>query len=169
MGGINCRPGKMACRVSEDDQEEYRLEYAHVVKNVFRYIEMFSHANALVEELMFLEQKDTERSSALISKVIEALDRAASYDNFAYAELVELTARLTKESSTVNSESAFLGNFAKTLQSHLLDLEKLSYEYSDNKVIEHLKDGELHTYIRYNEITQLTQRLAEGISETLLL
>ncbi|MFK3587827.1 hypothetical protein OCH80_05350 [Lactobacillus sp. 23-2] len=68
MGGINCRPGKMACRVSEDDQEEYRLEYAHVVKNVFRYIEMFSHANALVEELMFLEQKDTERSSALISK-----------------------------------------------------------------------------------------------------
>ena len=38
MGGINCRPGKMACRVSEDDQEEYRLEYAHVVKNVFRYM-----------------------------------------------------------------------------------------------------------------------------------
>ena len=108
-------------------------------------------------------------SSNLWEISIEALDKAAAYDNFAYAELMELTARLTKESSTMNSESVFLGNFAKTLKSYLPDLEKLSYEYSDNKVIEHLKDGELHTYIRYNEITQLTQRLAEGISKTLLL
>jgi len=169
MGGINChlprtkRPGDII-----EDPEVDRIKYSKVVGYIFSSIENFSKANVFIENIMELEQKDNIKATNLLSIVIDSLDKAVSYNSFAKNELSSLINDAdNKKVEVTNDEVIMLKRLDDAISKNIKNISCLSTEYSNNAAVEHIKISEFNTYIRYNNVTDLTQNIVDDTSKIL--
>lgn len=169
MGGINCKPGKICCRDSFDPnkQEDFRIQYSKIVGYIFSYIEAFSKANTLVENIMETEKQNLDLSKKLLKQVSDRLDMAVSYNVFASTSLAKLIDDISENDKFTSSEITFLKEFKEHITVQVKNIESLSSEYAKPEAYDAVSKGNLHTYIRDNIVTDLTQNIAETIAFTL--
>jgi len=79
MGGINCNSG-ISCKIATEDRVNLRLNYAGVVRNIFKYNIYFSSANVKIEELMAMERlaNNVDKSIVHLNTAIDDLRKSVS-------------------------------------------------------------------------------------------
>lgn len=176
MGGINCgtAPYKMKrCKITDELAEYFRLDYALIVKSVFKVNAEFSLANVGVEEIMLLEKKHNyENAENQYYEVKNHLLACVNVANNLTARINEFLSNMNKsfEQTNMNDEDVLvlkkLNGYSSRLEIMLDDLYNAYLSIPFSSLV---KEGKINQFIREGSITQLTENSVLIISQELSL